>query len=83
MKIIKVCHETLTQSQIRKIKKNLDKNFDYDNIKKKYEELKFFLKFKKITEEDFINRVKELNETIKNYNLVNNTNLDLLEESKP
>ncbi len=81
IKIVKVCHETLTQSQIRKIKHNLEKDFDYEKLKTKYEQLKFFLKFNKITNEDFTKRVKELNEMIKNYNLINNSNLDLLEES--
>ena len=80
IKIVKVCHDTLTQSQIRKIKRNLEKNFDYEKLKKRYDELKFFLKFKQITEEEFTKKVKELNEIIKNYNLVNNTNLDLLDD---
>ena len=82
IKIIKVCHETLTHSQMKKIKRNLEKEFDYERIKKQYEQLKFLLKMKNITEEHFNKKVNELNEKIEQYNLTFNKNLELFREYK-
>lgn len=78
IRIMKVCHETLSAVQMRKIKRNLKKEFDYAAIKRKYEELRFFLKFNRITKEQFNQKIDELNEMIKSYNLAFNQNFELL-----
>lgn len=80
VKIMKVCHETLTQLQLRKIRRSLEKDFDYDMIKKEYERLKFLLKINYRPKEYFTQKISELNERIRNYNLAFNTNFELLDE---
>jgi len=78
IKIVKICHETITLQQLNKIRRNLKKLFDYKKIKKQYEELKFFLRMGKITEEHFNKKINELNKMVKRYNLAFNKNLELI-----
>ena len=81
IKIIKVCHETLTIAQIKKIKKNMEKDFDYPCLKKDYERLKFLLNVKVITEDHFKVKIDELNQKIREYNATFNKNLDFFNKT--
>jgi len=82
MKILKVCHKILSEKQINKIKRNIIKEFNYDNLKESYKYLKFRYELgNQITEESFNSRVDELNKKIKEYNLINNTNFELFEKA--
>jgi hypothetical protein len=78
IKILKVCHKILTQSQMRKIKRNLEKFFDYEKLRKEYDWLKFLLNTNGITKDDFNKRVNEMNQKIIEYNLAFHENLELL-----
>jgi hypothetical protein len=78
MSIMDICQKMLGQTEIKKIRKNLEKEFDYEKLKKQYDKLHFLLTIKKITKEHFDTKVEELNNIIKQYNLAFNKDIELL-----
>ncbi len=81
--IQRITHETLTVTQLNKIRRNLEKEFDYDGIKKRYDQLILLYNLKKLTSELFSMKVEEINVEITNYNLAFNKNYPLLEVKVP
>jgi len=79
LKIMIICYDTLTQSQIKGIKRNVKREFNYEKLKNDYKRLRFLLELGKITDDIFEQELKKLNEKIEEYNKTFNEHFELLE----